>query len=146
MGDRDTWTNRDLPVLRAVVDIYEDDDDDNIEPDEVRRRTGFDEATVQRALRNLHRGYLDNKGETNASGDYYYIGEPTADGLRAAENWPSPESIVARLVAALEQAADDAEDPEERNRLKTAARAIAGTAYQVALGVLSGAGGNMLSG
>jgi hypothetical protein len=52
---------------------------------------------------------------SDASGRVLYAGEPTGDGLRAAENWPSPEGIIDRLVAALEAAAEDElREPEER--------------------------------
>jgi hypothetical protein len=148
MGDRDTWTNRDLPVLRAAVDIFESDDDDNIETGEIARRTGFDEETVQRALRVLHKHpYLDDSGISDANGRVVFAGEPTGDGLRAAENWPSPQGIVDRLVAALEAAAEDESRPqEERSLLKKTALTIGGAAYQVVLGALGGAGGNIISG
>jgi hypothetical protein len=149
MGDRDSWTSRDLPVLKAAVDIFEDDDEDNIEPGDIARRTGLNRGDVQRAVRALYKHpYLDQHsgGMMNANGDIMYVGEPTGDGFRAAENWPSPEGIVGRLVAALEQAAEDETRPqEERSRLKMAALTIGGAAYQVALGVLGNAGGNFLS-
>jgi hypothetical protein len=148
IGDRDTWTNRDLPVLRAVVDMFEfDDDNDDIEPDEIARRTGFDDRTVQRALRALYKHpYLDDSG---LMGDDRVIvaGEPTGDGLRAAGNWPTAEGLVDRLVAALYAAAEDDSRPEgERSLLKKTALAIGGAAYQVAIGALGGAGGNILTG
>ncbi len=148
MGDRDTWTNRDLPVLKAVVDIFEDDDD-NIDPREVAARTGLDYDAVQRALRVLYKHpYLDrDSGLTDANGEIMFAGEPTAEGLRAAENWPSPQGLVDHLVAALERASDDeSRDAEQRSLLKRTALALGGAAYQVAIGALGGAGGNIISG
>jgi hypothetical protein len=148
MGDRDTWISRDLPVLTTVVDIFEDDDDDGVDAGEIKRRTGFDDETVQRALRALYKHpYLEREsGMSDASGRVLYAGEPTGDGLRAAENWPSPEGIIDRLVAALEQAAEDESRPqEERSMLKKAALTIGGAAYQIAIAALGGAGGTMLT-
>jgi hypothetical protein len=146
--DRDTWINRDLPVLKAVVDIFEDDGEDNIEAGEIERRTGFDDETVQRALRVLYKHpYLEREsGMSDGNGRVLYAGEPTGDGLRAAENWPSPQGVIDRLVAALEQAAtDESRPPEERSMLKKAALTIRGAAYQVAIAALGGAGGTMLT-
>jgi len=147
MGDRDTWTNRDLPVLKAVVDIFEDNDEDGIDAGEIVRRTGLD-AAVQRALRALYKHpYLErDSGMSDGSGRVLYAGEPTGDSLRAAENWPSPQGIIDRLVAALEAAAEDElREPEERSLFKKAALTLGGAAHQVALGALGGAGGNIIS-
>ncbi|MDM2643335.1 hypothetical protein PP633_01670 [Mycobacteroides abscessus] len=149
MSVRETWTARDLPVLKAVVDIFEGGDDDNIEPAEIGLRTGFDEATVQQALKALYKHpYLDrDTGLTGSNGDVIFAGEPTGDGLRAAGNWPSPEGLTERLVAALEAAsADESREPEERSLLKKTALTLRGAAYQIALAALGGAGGNVISG
>ena len=43
----DTWTARDLPVLRAVVDIYERTGDYLTRASEIEREVGFDKETVQ---------------------------------------------------------------------------------------------------
>lgn len=149
VGDRDTWTNRDLPVLKAVVDIFECGDDDNIEPGEIARRTGLDDDSVQRALRALYKHpYLDpESGMSDVSGQVLFAGEPTGDGLRAAENWPSPQAIIDRLVAALEAASEDeTRSTDDRGLLKKTALTLRGAAYQVAIGALGGAGGNIIAG
>lgn len=149
VGDRETWTNRDLPVLKAAVDIFETGDDDNIEPDEIARRTGFDVDDVQRALRVLYKHpYLDpDSGMSDASGQVLFVGEPTGDGLRAAGNWPTPEGIVDRLIAALETAAEDeTRSADDRGLLSKAALTMRGAAYQLLIGTLAGAGGNIIAG
>lgn len=149
VGDRDTWTNRDLPVLKAAVDIFESGDDDNIEPDAIARRTGFTADDVQRALRVLYKHpYLDpDSGLSDGNGEVLFVGEPTGDGLRAAGNWPSPQAIVDRLVAAIEAAAEDeSRSTEDRGLLRKTALTMRGVAYQVAIGALGGAGGNIIAG
>src|SRR3954447_4431258 len=50
----DTWTARDLPVLRAVVDIYEETGRSVIRASDIESAVGMDKATVQRALRALN--------------------------------------------------------------------------------------------
>jgi hypothetical protein len=47
----DTWSTRDLPVLQAVVDTYEDSGTYLTRATAIERRTGLDHEAVQRALR-----------------------------------------------------------------------------------------------
>ncbi len=46
----ETWISRDLPVLRAIGEIYEDTGS-AMGPDAVESATGFDAKVVQCALR-----------------------------------------------------------------------------------------------
>jgi hypothetical protein len=48
----DTWNDRDLPVLRAVVELDERNGRP-VTPEDVRFATGFDSHTVESALRAL---------------------------------------------------------------------------------------------
>jgi hypothetical protein len=145
----DTWTNRDLPVLRAIVDLFEqqEEDEGGIEPWEIERRTGFDEQTVQKALRVLNRQPYFEDAQVTDSGKIWEVGAPTAEALRVAGQWPSPEAQLERLIAAFEAAAADESRPEEeRSRAKQVGLWLAGALSQVAIGALGGAGGDMLSG
>jgi hypothetical protein len=54
----DTWTNRDLPVLRAAVQIYEDTGRAKIRVSDVAMKAGLDKDTTQRAPGALHRALL----------------------------------------------------------------------------------------
>jgi hypothetical protein len=105
----DTWASRDLPVLRAAVDLHEQSDGDDVSPGDIRRITGFDEETVQRALRALKStpSFFEDM-YTTANGDIYYIGAPTARARQLAGAWPSPDGLLENLIAALQAAADDA--------------------------------------
>jgi hypothetical protein len=140
-----TWTNRDLPVLKAVVEIY--DQTGHVRASDVERALGLDRDTVQRALRALYTAPYFEEGTATASGDYVFVGPPTGDAYRVAGKWPTPENMLERLIAALEAAGDDETVAEpERSKLKQIALGLRGAAYQVAIGALSGAGGHMLSG
>lgn len=145
MGD--TWSARDLPVLRAIVEIYDSTGRENIRTRDIVSATGFDVETVQRAVRALHREpYLVGGTESSQQG-YVFVGIPTGDALRVAGLWPTPEAQLERLITALARAADDEERPEEeRGKLRQAATWLGSFASQVAIGALGGAGGNMLSG
>jgi hypothetical protein len=141
----DTWTNRDLPVLRAAVELF-DDTGTGPRAMEIERRTGFDEEMVQRALRALYTEPYFEKG-VESGNDVIIVGDPTSAALRVAGQWPSPEAQLDRLIAAIEAAADDeSRQPEDRSRFRQMALTLRGAAYNVAIGALGGAGGNLLAG
>ena len=144
----DTWTNRDLPVLRAIVDLFEEEEDEGgIQPWEIQQRTGFDEYTVRKALRALNRRPYFEDSQVIGSGEIWMVGPPTAEALRVAGQWPSPEAQLERLIAAFEAvAADESRPEEERSRAKQVGLWLAGALSQVAIGALGGAGGDMISG
>ena len=135
-----------MPVLRAAVDIYEQTGR-TIKPREIEQKTGFDEETVQRALRSLSRQPYFEKTTGTWGWGTLLVGAPTADALRVAGQWPTPENQLERLIAAFEAvAADEARPEEERSRAKQVGLWLTGALSQVAIGALGGAGGNMLSG
>ncbi|MCV7236005.1 hypothetical protein BST20_27225 [Mycobacterium branderi] len=144
----DTWTSRDLPVLRAVVDICDESGAYLTRATAIEQRTGLDHDTVQRALRRLNSQPSCFEKLVGASGgQIIMVGPPTADALRVAGAWPSPEQLLQRLINALETAADDdTRAPEERSKFRQAASYLGSFATQVAIGALGGAGGNVLSG
>ena len=135
-------------MLQAVVDIYDDSGAYLTRATAVERRTGLDHDTVQRALRRLNSGPSYFEKVVDASGgEIIMVGPPTADALRVAGAWPSPEQLLQRLITALETAADDdTRAPEERSKFKQAAAYLGSFATQVAIGALGGAGGNVLGG
>ncbi len=144
----DTWTNRDLPVLKAIVKIYDETGRTMIRPGQIAARAGLDEETTTRALRALYRQpYLEPASES-FGGRFVAVGPPTGDALRVAGQWPTPENQLERLIAALNAAGDDDEHFEEpeRSKFKQAAAWLGSFASGVAISALGGAGGHMLSG
>lgn len=144
----ETWTIRDLPVLRAIVDLHEEvGDADEIGLWEIQQRSGFDEETVQKALRALNRQPYFDDAQVIDSGAIWAVGAPTAEALRVVGQWSSPETLLNRLIAELQQAAEN-EDlaDEERGKLKRTAAFLGTSAWQLALNALGGAGGNLIAG
>ena len=118
----ETWTSRDLPVLRAIVDLYEGTGSP-MGPEAIESATGFDAATVQAALRALDSEeppYVA-RFERVITGAIILIGAPTGKARRAVGAWPTPESIADRLVQALDEAADREQDPERKGWLSKSA-------------------------
>jgi RIO-like serine/threonine protein kinase len=93
----DTWTTRDLPVLRAVVDIW-DRTGDVVDADDVKRVVGLDKNTVQRALRALNTEPFFRDVTEVASGEIWMIGAPTGDALRVLT--ATEDADVAVMVGA----------------------------------------------
>ncbi|WP_147268863.1 hypothetical protein [Sphaerisporangium album] len=58
------WSDRDLPVLTAIVQLY-GDNPGVVSTEAIQQVSGLDQATVQKALRSLrHSDYFEVTGET----------------------------------------------------------------------------------
>ncbi|VDR41190.1 Uncharacterised protein [Tsukamurella paurometabola] len=113
---------------------------------ELAQLTGFEEKDVQRALRALALEPFFDDVMYVASGDVI-VGAPTGNALRVVGQWPTPEAQLDRLIAAIEAvAADEAQPEEERSKARQLGMSLKGALYQVAIGALGGAGGNIMSG
>lgn len=142
----DTWHTRDLPILKAVVEIY-DRTGRNGSATELETACGFDADTVQQALRALCREPFFDEGANTWSGKILGVGPPTSAALRVAGQWPSPEVQLERLIAAFEAVAADESQPEdERSRAEKVGRWLTGALSQVAINALGGAGGKLITG
>ena len=108
-------------MLRAAVNIYDRTGHD-VRARDIEAALGFDKDTVQRALRALNREPSFQDVVDSAQGVIAMGCPPAGDALCVAGAWPSPENLLERLIAALENAAnDDTREPEERSKLKQAA-------------------------
>ena len=118
----ETWSSRDLPVLRAIVDIYEATGS-AMGPDAIASATGFEGGKVPAALRALdsEEPPFVTKLERVMTGDIIFVGAPTGHARRAIGAWPTPESIADRLVSALDEAAEREPDPERKGWLRKTA-------------------------
>ena len=142
----DTWFSRDLPVLDAIVGIHEQTGRDMIRAEAVVSATGFDRDTVVRAVRALHSGGYLVGGKGSAQMAFLFVGAPTGAARQAVGAWPTPERQLDRLIDALTSAVDDDTRPEEeRSKLKQVLLGLKGAGYQIAIGALGGAAGNLLT-
>jgi hypothetical protein len=135
-----TWESRDLPVLRAIVEAS-DDGADHVEPEEIGRRTGLDEATVQRALWALagenppYFTYIDFTGM--GSKEMGPVTGVSGHARRTVGTWPTPDAWAEQLIKALNDAAETERDPERKTRLRRAADAVGSLGGQVLGGVIT---------
>ncbi|KQP26179.1 hypothetical protein [Aeromicrobium sp. Leaf272] len=142
----DTWYSRELPVLRYIVSQSESERP-RISAGwmsmEVRAADGsnFGIDGVVRALRALERDSLiqmqwfENSPNSPTVGvmDSYVI-DFSAEAYRIVGQWPNPESAADRMIAALEQIAEDGTE-DEKTRAQKILAAFAGAGQQIAVGV-----------
>lgn len=132
-----TWEERDLPVLRAIVELYEESGGNTIRASHIERRTGFDDRTTQKALHALKPAdppYVTKMHEMSG-GEIVFVGAPTPEARRAVGLWPTPELMADRLVAALAQAAEQEPNEERRGLLRRTAEWLGSAGREVAVDV-----------
>lgn len=114
----DNWAPRDLPVLIAAAEHLDRNPGSPTEPRELARNLpDLDRDEVARALHALSPTYLTTAGERAVGGEDVpdlIVTGLTDEGRRAAGLWPKRANITASLIAALETAAEDVEDEDER--------------------------------
>ncbi|GAA1822070.1 hypothetical protein HC028_23170 [Planosporangium flavigriseum] len=135
-----TWEDRDLPVLRAIVEKW-DEGVNTVTPAGIAARTGLPEDVVQRALLALDREdppfFTPVDGSTLVGKHISGVKEPTGHARRTVGTWPTPEALADRLVQALAQAADNEPDEEKRGWLKKTAAWFGSAGRDVAVDIAS---------
>jgi hypothetical protein len=142
-----TWEGRDLPVLECIVDYY-DQFGESPDPTHMAFILKWDEQLddedeadddVQRALRALEHEQppFITELQRTASGEIVGIGAPTGHARRTVGAWPTPESLADRIIAALNEAAEQETEPDKKGRLKKAAEAVGGVGKDVVTRVLT---------
>lgn len=134
-----TWETRDLPVLDAAARIIDRDGpvpgayirdiatDTGLEIDEVVRATYAleDAGLIEMAQRSLGGG-----------GGNWRMCSLSGEARQIVGQWPTPENLADRIVAALQDAADNAPSEEERSRAKKLLDGVSGVGKGVLTGVL----------
>jgi hypothetical protein len=134
----DLWTTRDLPVLRALVEHFDDPlaNDSGLD---LAGDTGLDGDQVERALAALSRAdppYISGTGAWGSRGVPVKIHSVTERAYRAVGAWPTAEGLTDRITAAFADAADAEPDPEQKSKLKSTAAWLGGAGRSVVLDVV----------
>jgi hypothetical protein len=137
---KSTWESRDLPVLDAVVDHFDEHGARGELPTAAyfAERTGLDVAQVDRAVKALSPTYLQAVESLSEGPGHIAVSGITDAARRAVGQWPSPEVWADDIIRALLEAAERESDPERRSRLRATAEGLAGFGRDVLVGVLSG--------
>lgn len=138
-----TWETRDLPVLKAVVELS-DEGIAYIKPDSIVERTGLATDQVQLALQALDNEVTPYFESIHAGAEeplIIVVKDVTGAARRAVGTWPTAEGLARQIIDGLLAAAEAEPDEEKRNRLKQTARFLDTSA----LGILIGVAGNIVS-
>jgi hypothetical protein len=123
-----TWTSRDLLILAAAYRRVEDGARPSVgQFEEMRQELGLsvrDFAAGIEALASADPPYIEVEvagGWTDEKAGGGFVTGVSERARRELGAWPTPESLADELVAALRAAAEDADDPEDADRLRQAA-------------------------
>lgn len=134
---QDTWFTRDLPVLDAIV-TYLDEHAGRMIPQlsDIAEITGMDIEDVSRAAQALDGSYIDLRKVMGPAG-HWHVMAVSPDARTATGQWPTAESLAARIIAGLEQTAEQEPDETERGKLRAAAAVLGDSAKEVGTNVLT---------
>jgi hypothetical protein len=134
----DTWTDRDFPVLEAIVRLL-DQGSWAVEVRAVAAETGLDPVDVDRAITALTGPYVVEYDQFATGGDPnpWAVRQVSAEARRVVGQWPTPESLVDRLAKAFGNAANDEPNEERKGRLRQVAAFLTDTGREVATEVVS---------
>lgn len=119
-----TWERRDLPILEAVVRLFDERPDVvSVTIKGIADLTGMQPIEVYAAAKALSPTYLTLQ-EMMAPPEHHRIRGVTDSARRAVGQWPSPEAVADRIVAALLEAADQEPDERKRTKLRAAAETL----------------------
>ena len=130
-----------MPVLAAVVQICDENSWGEARPDAIAERTGLPLEDVVKALWKLsgeRPPFFDLAEASDVGGrEIMSVSNPSGHAQRTVGAWPTPESVVDRMITALQDAAENADTPEERSRLQRASEAVGGVGRGVLTGVIT---------
>jgi hypothetical protein len=133
----DTWVSRDLPVLKVIVDAFEENPNGNVRLEQLEKLTGLSREELGRSLAALDRARPPFFSGTMVNGLSYpiIISEVTERALVATEQWPKDDAYR-DLLQALDEAIEEA-PPEEKGRLKKLREAVTETSKEVVAEIIS---------
>jgi N-acetylmuramic acid 6-phosphate (MurNAc-6-P) etherase len=132
----DTWHSRDLPVLREVVRGIDQGGYPSVQG--VADATGLTEAEVDRAAANLRRAGLV-RAQFAAGGHVMFFQDFAGQALELVGAWPTPETALDRMLAALEAIAENTEDEAKRSWAQRTLTALRSGSRDVVVGVAAAA-------
>ena len=119
-----TWEPRDLPVLDAIVRYFDEHDGPEIPDVETFAKiTGIDPGQVGRAVRALSPRFIKTGPGMGGLTEVSIMGI-TDEAREKVGQWPTPEAVADRIVAALQEAADREPDQGKRTKLRAAAETL----------------------
>jgi hypothetical protein len=143
----ETWTTRELPVLRALVEQFDDIGTDVVRIETLPAATGLDEIDVKRALRSLDTADPPYIAGTKLEQLPYpvIISDVTERARRAVGQWPASDVAADAIVSALSDAAEQESDEKKRSGLRDAAAFLGGAGREVLYRVITQVSGQEIT-
>lgn len=138
----ETWDSRELPVLREAVRLIEADDGfGSARLGDIALAAGLEEGDVIKSLRALESaGLIEARWAMPAQAAR--VVQISGRARQLVGQWPSEETALDRMLAALEAIASKTDDPEEKTRVRKFAAWLGAGATtvgtQVAAAVITG--------
>lgn len=137
----ETWSPRDLPLLAAFVDLI-DKGATSVRPDDLIDYTGFDAENVRRgmvALAHEDPPFFEYSNNASLVGDVLdSFRNPTGHARRTVGTWPTAENLADRIIAGLNEAAENSDDEEEASRLRRTGQWMGNAGRDVMVNVIAG--------
>lgn len=137
----DRWHDRDFPVLRALTARFEAGSRPLRAP-EIAEELGLDVDAVRMSIKRLgDAGYLvrPTNGPRLGSLAGEFVNDITPDALTATGVWPTPESALDRMIAALEAIAANTDDEDTRGRARKILDGLTGAGKSIGISVAAAA-------
>lgn len=127
-----TWANRDLPVLDALVK-YLDDAAGRLIPQlrDIAELTGLSVTDVSKAALALESDHLIDLGKSIGDPGSWHVSRVSGEARRLVGQWPTAEQFVDEVARRLQSAADEEPDPERRGKLRELASSAGDVARNV---------------
>jgi hypothetical protein len=140
----DVWHTRDFPVLREVCRAKEQQHGVgfvDLHPISETLGIPYEQATA--AALDLERGsYVEL---LQAGGSTIHVKDVTDTALREVGLWPSPETALDRMIAALQDIAENTDDEDTRTRTRKILEAVTGAGRELGIAVAAAIIGGQLS-
>jgi hypothetical protein len=138
----DTWASRDLPVLKAIAARLDQSPGRPLFIDDLRAAVADQMSAddVTRAVTALHDAQIIEAGYSPRRGGVSNIGgvrSISGEGRRLVGMWPTPETALDRMLAALEQIEATSDDPDERSRAARFRDGLLGAGRDLAVEVIA---------
>jgi hypothetical protein len=133
----DVWHSRDLPVLREVCRTNQQQRGPvDLEPISETLGIGYEQVTA--AALNLERDGLVELLYGFGAG-VTHVKDVTGQALREVGLWPSPDTALDRMIAALQEIAANTDDEDTRSRARKILEGFAGAGRQIGVAVTAAA-------
>jgi hypothetical protein len=133
----DTWKSRDYPVLVAIVTFFEDNEYGSlVHLRDIVAITGLPQSEVEKSMAALDNVFFDLSLQMGSSMNWFVQSVyPLA--RFATDQWPTAETLTAKLIDEIESKAENEIDQEQRGKLRQAAAVLGGTAKGIVENVLA---------